>query len=232
MLPTSRRTLLKSAAASALTGAVAGVAASAQPRDAVAQAAGEDAPPPSTSTGKRAMATSPFVKARLKRMRDVMAGYVSRGEVPGIVTLLHRRGETQVEAVGKLAVDGAPVQRNSIFRVASMSKPVTAVGVMILVEECKVRLDDPVDPFLPELANRHVLKRIDGPLTDTVPAKRPITLRDLLTFRFGFGQLMAPPESAPVLKAAWDAKIGMGPPQPQAMPAMDEWLRRFGALPL
>ena len=72
---------------------------------------------------------------------------------------------------------------------------------MILVEECKLRLDEPVDRLLPELADRKVLKRLDGPLDDTVPANRPITVRDLLTFRMGFGIVMAPPDTYPIQKA-------------------------------
>src|SRR6185312_1365797 len=114
----------------------------------------------------------------------------------------------------------------------SMTKPVTAVAAMILVEECQLRLDEPVDRLLPELAHRTVLKRLDGPLDDTVPAHRPITVRDLLTFRLGFGQLMALPDAYPILRAATDLQIGMGPPSPDAIPAPDEWLRRLGTLPL
>jgi CubicO group peptidase (beta-lactamase class C family) len=103
---------------------------------------------------------------------------------------------------------------------------------MILLEECKLRLDDPVDHWLPELAGRNVLKQLDGPLDDTVPANRPITVRDLLTFRLGFGQVMALPDAYPILKAANELQIGMGPPAPSTQPAPDEWLRRLGQLPL
>ena len=82
-----------------------------------------------------------------------------------------------------------PIRRDTIFRISSMTKPITAAATMILVEECKLRLDEPVDRLLPELADRQVLKRLDGPLDDTVPANRPITVRDLLTFRMGFGSV-------------------------------------------
>ncbi len=141
------------------------------------------------------MRTGGLSKARLGRMHDVMAGYVERGEVPGLVTLVSRRGEVHVDAIGMKAVgDSDPIRRDTIFRISSMTKPITAVATMILVEECKVRLDESVDRWLPELAERKVLKRLDGPLDDTVPAKRPITVRDLLTFRMGFGQMMAPPD--------------------------------------
>src|SRR5438445_5003328 len=179
------------------------------------------------------MSTSGLSKARLSRMHEVMAGYVERGEVPGLVTLVSRRGEVHVDVIGTQAIgDSPPMRRDTIFRISSMTKPITAAATMILVEECKLRMDEPVDRWLPELAERKVLKRLDGPLDDTVPANRPITVRDLLTFRMGFGQMMAPPDAYPILKAANDLQIGMGPPQPQAMPAPDEWIRRLGALPL
>jgi CubicO group peptidase (beta-lactamase class C family) len=113
-----------------------------------------------------------------------------------------------------------------------MTKPITAAAAMILVEECKLRLDDPVDRLLPELADRRVLKRLEGPLDDTKPAQRPITLRDLLTFRMGFGILMAPPGTYPIQTAVDDLLLGQGMPQPSLPPAPDEWIRRFGTLPL
>jgi CubicO group peptidase (beta-lactamase class C family) len=124
------------------------------------------------------------------------------------------------------------MRHDTIFRISSMTKPIMAVATMILVEECKIRLDEPVDALLPELAERQVLKRLDGPLDETVPAKRPIIVRDLLTFRMGFGQMMAPPDAYPILKAANEQQIGMGPPSPSTMPAPDEWMRRLGSLPL
>jgi CubicO group peptidase (beta-lactamase class C family) len=179
------------------------------------------------------MSTGGLSKARLARMHDVMAGYVERGEVPGLVTLVSRRGEVHVDAMGMKALEGLdPIRRDTIFRISSMTKPITAAATMILVEECKVRLDEPVDRWLPELAERKVLKRLDGPLDDTVPAHRPITVRDLLTFRMGFGQMMAPPDAYPILKAASEQQIGMGPPSPSTLPAPDEWMRRLGRLPL
>ena len=179
------------------------------------------------------MGVSGLSKARLERMHDVMAGYVDRGQVPGLVALVSRAGELRVDALGSLAVGGqSPVQRDTIFRIASMTKPVTAAAAMILVEECRLRLDEPVDRLLPELADRKVIKRFEGALDDTVPAKRSITVRDLLTFRMGFGIMGAPPDPCPILKAASDLRIGLGPPSPASMPAPDEWIRRLGSLPL
>jgi CubicO group peptidase (beta-lactamase class C family) len=135
-------------------------------------------------------------------MHDVMAEYVERGDVPGIVTLVSRRGETHVDAIGTKAVGGGdPMRRDTIFRIASLTKPIAAAAAMILVEECKLRLDEPVDRLLPELAGRQVLQRLDGLLDDTVPAQRPITVRDVLTFRMGYGIVMAPPDTYPIQTA-------------------------------
>lgn len=178
------------------------------------------------------MENSGFSTARLERMRAVMRGYVERGEVPGVVALVWRRGEAHVAVQGSLARGEAPVRRDSIFRISSMTKPVTAVAALILVEECRLRLDDPVDGLLSELANRQVLRRWDGPLDNTVPAHRPITVRDLLTFQMGFGQPFAELDAAPILREASALAVGMGPPAPGATPAPDEWLRRLGTLPL
>lgn len=81
-------------------------------------------------------------QARLGRMHDALANYVARGEAPGLVTLVSRRGETYVDAIGAQASDGAPMRRDTIFRISSMTKPVTALATMALIEECKLRLDD------------------------------------------------------------------------------------------
>src|SRR5258708_35906445 len=136
--------------------------------------------------------------------------------MPGLVTLVSRRGETHVDAIGVKAFGGKdPMRRDTIFRIASITKPITAAAAMILVEEAKLRLDDPVDPLLPELADRKVLRRIDSPLEDTVPAKRAITLRDLLTVRIGIGAGVVYPEKHPIQKAMPRA----GRPPPSALAA-------------
>ena len=179
------------------------------------------------------MSSSGLSKARLGRLREAMSGYVERGSVPGIVTAVSRRGEVRVETIGTKAVDGDPIERDTIFRIASMTKPIVAVAAMILVEECRLRLDDPVDELLPELADRKVLKRLDGPLEETVPAERPISLRDLLTLRMGLGYILESGASGyPILKAANKNQFLLGPPKPQTLPEPDEWMRRLGTLPL
>jgi len=179
------------------------------------------------------MSAGALSRARLARMHDVMSGYVERGDLPGLVTLVSRRGVADVDAIGTLAAGtSAPMRHDTIFRISSMTKPVTAVATMILVEECRLRLDEPVDRLLPELSDRKVLRRLDGPLDDTVPAARPITVRDLLTFRLGYGLVMAPPGTHPIADAMSEQQLGQGAPDPTVPPAPDEWIRRLGTLPL
>jgi CubicO group peptidase (beta-lactamase class C family) len=119
---------------------------------------------------------------------------------------------------------------DAIFRIASVSKQIAAATAMTLLEEGRLRLDDPVDTLLPELADRQVLTRPDGPLDDTVPAHRPITVRDLLTFRMGFGALLTLPGEAPIQRAMAEAGLTPGPLAAPVPP--DEWMKRLGDLPL
>jgi CubicO group peptidase (beta-lactamase class C family) len=168
---------------------------------------------------------------RLSRMHDVLAGHVASGAVPGLVALISRQDAVHVDVIGSMSIGGPPIRRDTIFRISSMTKPVTAAAAMILVEEGKLRLDEPVDALLPEVANRQVLKRIDGEVDETEPAHRPITLRDLLTFRMGFGYLFAMGEY-PIHRAAAEAGLAPGPPRPSGDPAPDEFMRRLGTLPL
>src|SRR5258708_40231298 len=122
-----RRMFLKTAAASAMLAA---------PGPVVVQSLETAASRPSESdhqTGERrpAMSNGGFSKARLGRMHDIMAGYVARGEVPGMVTLVSRRGEVYVDAIGAKAAGGSPLGRGTIFRVRSVTKPITAVGAPV-----------------------------------------------------------------------------------------------------
>ena len=169
----------------------------------------------------------------LARLHETMAGFVDRGELPGLVTLVARREDVHVNATGNQAFgSSAPMERRTIFRIASFTKPIAAAAAMILVEECRLRLDDPIDPFVPELANRRVLTRIDGPVEDTVPARRSITTRDLLTLRLGFGHLTTERQDLPILEAERRAGISLGPPRPDQASSADHWIRRLGTLPL
>jgi len=143
-----------------------------------------------------------------------------------VVAVLARHGEVHIEATGFLAFEGAgsrtPMAGDTICRMGSMTKPVVAACAMTLVEDCTLRLDDPVDDLLPELANMTVLADPNGPLDDTAAAKQPITLRDLLTFTLGTGVVPAEPGTVPIA----DALNTLGQPPP------DEWIRRLGSLPL
>ncbi|MER6304093.1 serine hydrolase domain-containing protein [Kitasatospora sp. NPDC001539] len=171
-----------------------------------------------------------FTDAGLRRLHDVLARHIDSGAVPGAVALVGRGDRTHVLALGTMNHGGGePMRRDTIFRMASTSKPVTVAAGMVLLDECRLRLDDPVDPWLPELADRRVLKRIDGPLDDTVPAKRPITVRDVLTSTFGLGMDMTA-LGTPIMNAVFEQ--GLTPDLPTPMPEPDEWIRRLGTLPL
>ncbi|GIF67689.1 serine hydrolase [Asanoa ishikariensis] len=171
-----------------------------------------------------------FSEAGLRRVRDVLGRHVESGRIPGLVALISRGDETHVEAVGTMRHDGGPpMRRDTIFRMASTSKPVSVAATMVLLDECRLRLDDLVEPWLPELADRQVLRRIDSPLDDTVPAHRPITVRDLLTSTFGLGMDLTA-LGAPIMGAIFEQ--GLTPDLPTPMPEPDEWMRRLGTLPL
>src|SRR5215467_2749241 len=179
------------------------------------------------------MSVAGLSKSRLERMHQVLSGYVARKEMPGLVALVSHHDDVHVETLGTMSVGNSmPMKRDTIFRIASLTKPITAVAAMILVEECRLRLDESIEPWLPELANRRVLKSISSQPDDTVPALRAITVRDLLTFRMGFGSVMAMPDTYPIQKLIRENQIGGdGPPLPAKAPAADEWLRRLGSLP-
>jgi CubicO group peptidase (beta-lactamase class C family) len=163
-------------------------------------------------------------------MHDTLARHVESGYVPGLVTLLARRGEIVAHALGSMSIGGAPMRRDTIFRITSLTKPITAAAAMTFVEECRLRLDEPVDRWLPELADRKVLRSLPSSLDDTVPANRAITLRDLLTFRLGLGAIMDYPERHPIQKAMREAGVAPGPLLPAIGP--DELMKRYGSLPL
>ena len=182
--------------------------------------------PPTQTTSR-----GDFSPARLARMHTALRRHVESGSLPGLVALVHHRGREHAEVIGSDAFgEGAPIRRDTIFRLASMTKPVTAVGALVLVEECRLRLDDPVDEWLPELKDRRVLRTIDGPLDDTVPARRRITVRDLLTFRSGYGELGFLAPGCPLHRAMSEARLTLGEWPFTVTP--DEFLKSLGGLPL
>ena len=168
------------------------------------------------------------------QIRKILEASVAEGYAPGMVALVGRGDAAEVEAVGRVAFEqGAPMPRNAIFRIASMTKPITAVATLMLIEDGRLALDEPVDRLLPELAGRRVLRSVDAPVTDTVPANRPITVEDLLTFRMGLGILFGGPEQYPILGPIAERDLaGFGPPRPDYPYGPDEWMRRVGELPL
>ncbi len=172
----------------------------------------------------------------LARFGRVAAAHVGDDKVPGLVALVARGDQVHVEVHGSLTVGGQPVRRDSLFRIASTTKPVTGAATLALAGEGLLSLEEPVDRLLPELARPRVLRRMDGPLADTVKANRPITVRDLLTFTFGFGMLeemFAAPEPWPVMKAASDRHLyTLGPPSPAGQPGPATWMAALGSLPL
>jgi CubicO group peptidase (beta-lactamase class C family) len=168
---------------------------------------------------------SAWHKPGLARLDSVLSDHVERGDAGAVAWTVARHDEVFGGTAGS-------AERDTIFRISSMTKPVTAVAALTLVEDCRIRLDDPVDEWLPELSDRRVLARPEGPLEDTVPAARPIGLRDLLTFRSGMGFDFSAAGPQPVLEAAAELELGAGPPAPAGPPEPDEWMRRLGTLPL
>jgi len=171
-----------------------------------------------------------------ERVRAAAEPHVGDDRVPGLVALVARGDDVWVEALGTLAIRGAPVRRDSLFRIASTSKPITAAVTLAVIEEGLIGLEEPVDRLLPELANRRVLTRMDGPLDETVPARRAITTRDLLTFTFGFGmvnEMFGSGTMWPVVAASEELDLcTIGPGNPARQPDPDTWIAGLGSLPL
>jgi CubicO group peptidase (beta-lactamase class C family) len=170
----------------------------------------------------------------LTRIGEIVARAVEQGDAPGVVAAVASGSTVHVEVAGRLAVDGPPMREDTLFRIASITKPMTAAVVLTLVEDGLLHLDDPVEQTIPELADRQVLRRPDGPLDDTVPAQRPFTVRDLLTFTWGFGMqgaMFTAPEPWPIFEAAQHLKV-FGEPEPDATPNAEEWIAGLAELPL
>lgn len=183
--------------------------------------------------GLAALAVAPHAVAEtgFARIDAALDEAVSAGAVPGLVALVGRGGSVHVHTAGVRSLEtGAPMQRDTIFAVASIAKPLTAAAALLLVEDGVLGLDEPVDRFLPELANRRVIRSLESPLDDTVPAARPITLRDLLTMRLGLGAVFADPARSPLLQRMAELAVAPGPRL--FGHGGDEFMRRIGTLPL
>lgn len=178
----------------------------------------------------------PLSPSGLERFGEIAAAHVGPDKIPGLVALVASGDQVHVEARGSLELGGPAVRRDSLFRIASTTKVVTGAAIMSLVDEGILALDDPVDEWLPELADRRVLRSPSARLDDTMPAKGPITVRQLLTFTFGFGmvlEMFTVPEPWPVVQEATALHLcTLGPPDPAEQPDPDTWIAGLGSLPL
>jgi CubicO group peptidase (beta-lactamase class C family) len=162
-------------------------------------------------------------------MQAILERHVTEGTVPGAVALVARGDRVEVHTAGSVDVEGsAPMARDSIFRIASITKPITAAAVMMLVDDGRVTLDDPVERWLPELASRVVVRTPASPVDDVVPAIRPITVLDLLSSRAGYG--WASDFSLPAVERLFDVQTDGR--EVQLRPDADEWLARLSRIPL
>ena len=176
------------------------------------------------------MIASGFSAERLKRLTGTMQRFIDDGLVTSVVTLVHRNGiEAHCDILGFQDEEArVPMRRDTIFRIASMTKPVISVATLMLLEEGRLRLDDPIERWLPEFANPRVLNDPDGPLDDTRPAARSVKVLDLLTHRAGIVSRFS--ARGPILKES----AGLNLPSGFALQGEgpDDWLARLGALPL
>ncbi len=174
---------------------------------------------------------APAAASGFGNLADRLDARVATGDPPGLVALIARGEAVWTHASGLRDVAaGAPMARDTVFAIASAGKPLTAVSALQLVEDGVLGLDSPVDRWLPELRDRSVLRDLAAPLDDTVPARRAITLRDLLTCRMGLGAVFADPAGAPVLSRMAELELAPGPRL--FGHGADEFMRRIGTLPL
>jgi len=162
----------------------------------------------------------------MSELQSLLERYVANGTIPGAVAALGR-DDPEIVAVGSLVVGGPPMPADAIMRIQSMTKVVTAVAALQLVEQGELDLDESVVPWLPELADRRVLTTPTAPLGDTRPAVREITVRHLLTNTSGYGMIFQPSPLQEAMAANGTA-AGTDPPAIGA----DEWLARLAELPL
>ena len=164
----------------------------------------------------------------MAELSGILGGHVRNGALPGAVGLVVRGDRAEVAAVGSASVRGAPMTRESIFRIASITKPITAASLMMLVEDGRIALDDPVDEWLPELAKPSVVRTPASEVDDVVPAARPITVFDLLTSRAGYG--FASDFTLPAVQRLFSVqKDGR---EVQSFPAPDVWMAELAKVPL
>jgi CubicO group peptidase (beta-lactamase class C family) len=173
-------------------------------------------------------------RAGTSTLHDRLTRHVERGDVPGLVALVASGDDVHVEAIGHKAFgDAEPIARDAIFRIASITKPIAGAAAMLLVEDGAMALDDPIERWLPELAEPRVLRSIASELDDTVSAERPITVEDVLSFRLGHGSVMAMPGTYPIQQAEVELELKTyAEPWPPTPLTPDEWIAALGSLPL
>jgi CubicO group peptidase (beta-lactamase class C family) len=161
-------------------------------------------------------------------LEESLRPYVDSGDVPGLVALVARDDEVEVVTLGTQGSSGVPMARDSIFRGASITKPVTAALTMTLVDDGLVDLDAPVADLLPELAEPRVLRTLGSPVDDTVACERPITARHLLTGTAGHGFSTWESAVTPLLME----QLHQAADDIHSVPEPDEWMRRLSQVPL
>lgn len=162
-------------------------------------------------------------------LRSLLESHVDEGTVPGAVAVVARGDGVEVAAAGSVDVEGsAPMARDTIFRIASITKPVTAAAALILVEDGRIAFDDPVATWLPELASPVVVRTPSSEPDDVVPAVRPITVLDVLASLAGYGfpSDFSLPAAQPLF-----TRLHQGP-MPAAVPPPEEWMSRLARIPL
>lgn len=169
-----------------------------------------------------------FSAAGLERIDETMRAMVERGETPGMVGLIYRRGAVDhVTTAGRQNIESkSPMKRDTIFQIMSMTKPITATATLMLLDEGRISLYDPVDKFLPEFANQRVLRTPSSPLDDAVPTERRMRIVDLLTYRSGLVSTAMSPETTNPLTKAVGEIYSSHADDPQG------WLKAIAALPL
>ncbi|WP_411104011.1 serine hydrolase domain-containing protein [Streptomyces sp. cmx-4-9] len=166
----------------------------------------------------------------MSELHRLLEARVADGTLPGAVALVARGDQVEFAAVGSVDTAGtAPMARDSLFRVASLTKPVTAAAAMLLIEDGLLALDAPVARWLPELAAPMVVRTPSSPVDDVVPADRPLTVADLLTFRAGWG--FPADFSLPAVQLLF-SELGQGSPQPRHVAAPDAWTAALARIPL
>jgi CubicO group peptidase (beta-lactamase class C family) len=164
----------------------------------------------------------------MTELYELLGRYVNSGLLPGAVGVVVSDDHIEMAVVGSATIGGAPMARDSIFRLASITKPITAAAVMMLVEAGRVALDDPVDRWLPELANRAVVRTPTSQVDDVVPAARAITVRDLLTSTAGYG--FPSDFTLPAVQALFE--VQRDGREPQSFLEADPWMAALSKIPL